>query len=127
MVLPLATSAPTDLRAVQNTVTSIQVSWTPSPDAFGYRINYSNGGSSDGVDVSGGSTDNYPLTGLQNGESYTISIVATSELFPSESVEVTIGLGMYTYIIIMSVTPDTNIFSTLNIFRVSCTWSCYCT
>ena len=38
------------------------------------------------MDVSDGSTDNYLLTGLQNGESYTISIVATSEHLPSESI-----------------------------------------
>ena len=38
------------------------------------------------MDVSGGSTDNYTLTGLQNGDTYTISIVATSQHLPSESV-----------------------------------------
>ena len=95
MVPPIAPSAPTNLRTVQNNATSVQVSWIPSPDATGYRIDYSNSDSSDSVDVSGGSTDNYLLTGLQNGESYTISIVATSQLFPSESMEVTIGLGIY--------------------------------
>ena len=94
MVVPLAPSAPTGLSAVKNNATSVQVSWNQSPDATGYRITYSDGDSSDSVDVSGGSTDNYLLTGLQNGDSYTISIVATSELLPSESVEVTIGLGM---------------------------------
>ena len=95
MVVPLATSAPTGLRAVQNNATSVQVSWNQSPGTTGYRITYNDGDSSDSVDVSGGSTDNYLLTGLQNGDSYTISIVATSELFPSESVQVTIGLGIY--------------------------------
>ena len=39
------------------------------------------------MDVSGGSTDNHLLTGLQNGASYTISIVGTSEHFPSEEVD----------------------------------------
>ena len=47
------------------------------------------------MDVSGGSTDNYILTGLQNGENYTISIVATSQHFPSDMVtakkEVSLG------------------------------------
>ena len=74
--------------AVQEGLTSIRVSWsppTPLGDTTGYRIYYS-GGSSGSVDVSGGSTDNYPLTGLQNGESYTISIVATSQHFPSQSI-----------------------------------------
>ena len=36
--------------------------------------------------VSGGSTDNYTLTGLGSGEVYNISIVGTSEHFFSESV-----------------------------------------
>jgi len=45
------------------------------------------------VDVSGGSTDNHTLTGLQNGASYTISIVGTSEHFFSEEVEVNVSLG----------------------------------
>ena len=38
------------------------------------------------MNVSDGSTDNYLLTGHQNGESYTISIVATSQHLPSESI-----------------------------------------
>ena len=40
------------------------------------------------MDVSDGSTDNYLLTGLQNGASYTISIVGKSLHFFSDSVEV---------------------------------------
>ena len=81
--------------AVQEGLTSIRVSWsppTPLGDTTGYRIYYS-GGSSGSEDVSGGSTDNYLLTSLQNGESYTISIVATSQHLPSESVVHNIALG----------------------------------
>ena len=88
-------SAPTDLIAVQEGPTSISVSWTPSSDATGYRIDYTGSdGSSDSVTVSGGSTGNYLLTGLQNGDTYTISIAATSDLFPSEGVtaDMTVGL-----------------------------------
>ena len=70
--------------------TSIRVTWTPpSPlgDITGYRISYTTGGGvSDSVDVSGGSTDNYTLTGLGSGEVYDISIVGTSEHFFSKSV-----------------------------------------
>ena len=51
----------------------------------GYRIYYSNGNSGS-VDVSGGAADNYLITGLQNGATYTISIVGTSEHFFSDSV-----------------------------------------
>ena len=86
--LPVA-SAPTDLMAVQEGPTGIRVSWTPPTplgDTTGYRIYYS-GGSSGSVDVSGGSTDNHLLTDLQNGASYTISIVGTSDLIPSDRVD----------------------------------------
>ena len=87
--------------AVQEGLTSIRVSWSPPTslgDTTGYRIYYS-GGSSGSVDVSDGSTDNYTLTGLQNGESYTISIVATSKHLPSESVTVmNIDLGISLFI-----------------------------
>ena len=83
--------------AVQEGLTSIRVSWsppTPLGDTTGYRIYYSDSDSSDSVDVSGGSTDNYTLTGLQNGDSYTISIVATSQHFPSESVTLDMDVGL---------------------------------
>ena len=82
---------------------SIQLSWnppTPLGDTTGYRIYYS-GGSSGSEDISNGSTDNYLLTGLQSGESYDISLVATSQHLPSESIaadkEVTLGEDMYKY------------------------------
>ena len=91
LIFPPVASAPTNLMAVQEDPTSIQVSWsppTPLGDTTGYRIYYSGGSSGSGSKgVSGGSTDNDLLTGLQNGESYTISIVATSQHLPSESVE----------------------------------------
>ena len=75
--------------AVQEGPTGIQVSWTPPTplgNTTGFRIYYS-GGSSGSVDVSGSSTDNHLLAGLQNGASYTISIVGTSEHFFSDHVE----------------------------------------
>ena len=88
-LFPPVASAPTNLTAVQEGPTGIRVRWsppTPQGDTTGYRIYYS-GGSSGSVDVGGGSTDNYLLTGLQNGASYNISIVATSEHFFSNHVE----------------------------------------
>ena len=86
---------PTDVTAVQDGVTSIRVTWTPSSGATGYRIDYSGGGSSDSVDVSGGDTNSYSLTGLTNGETYSISIVATSDHFFSDSVstDMSVNLG----------------------------------
>ena len=91
--------------AVQEGSTSIRVSWsppTPLGDTTGYRIYYNAyGGSSGSKDVSNGSTDNYLLTGLQNGDIYTISIVTlpttSSQLVPSDTVKVmNIHLGIIT-------------------------------
>ena len=88
-LLPPVASDPTNLMAVQEGPTGIRVSWTPPTplgDTTGYRIYYS-GGSSGSVNVSGGSTYNHLLTGLQNGAKYTICIVAMSEHFFSNKVE----------------------------------------
>ena len=77
------------------------MSWTPSSDTTGYTISYTGGGSSDSVTVSGGSTDNYLLTGLVMEASYTISIAATSQHFFSDPVEfpaVTLGENVHVYI-----------------------------
>ena len=82
---------------VQEGTRHIRVTWTPSSGANGYIISYDNGaGNSDTVPVDGGNTNQEDLTGLQNGATYTISIVATSETsLPSESVEadMTVSLG----------------------------------
>ena len=86
-------SAPSDLTAVQDGLTSILVSWSP-PDPLGnttgYRIDYTSiGGSGGSVPVDGGSTNSYHLTGLQiNGESLHIAIIATSSHFFSFPMEV---------------------------------------
>ena len=88
-------SAPTNLMAVQEGLTSIRVSWsppTPLGDTTGYRIYYSDSDSSNSVDVSGSSTDNYTLTGLVMGATYIISIEATPQHLPSGRVETIITL-----------------------------------
>ena len=89
------TSPPSDLRAVQDGPTSITVSWSPSSDATGYRIYYgSSGGDHGNVVISDSSTDEYTLTGLKNGDTYTIHIVSTSDDgLPSGSVAANVGLG----------------------------------
>ena len=82
-----AASAPTDLMAVQEGPTAIRVSWTPPTplgNTTGYKIYYS-GKTSGSTDVSGAAS-NHLLTSLQNGASYTISIVGTSTHFFSELV-----------------------------------------
>ena len=79
---------------VQDSLTSITVSWTPSTNATGYRIYYDNSGGHSGFeDVGGGSTDNHTLSDLQNGTTYTISIMATSYSPPSTLVELNIDLS----------------------------------
>ena len=82
---------------------SIQVSWSPPTllgDTTGYRIYYS-GDSSGSVVVNNGSTDYYLLTGLRNEDTYNISLVATSQHLPSESIaadmEVTLGEDIHKY------------------------------
>ena len=84
------------MTAVQTGPTNITVSWSSSSDATGYRIDYNSiGGNSGSVTISGGSIDMETLTGLQNGDTYTISIVATSEHFYSNAVEVS-NILLYT-------------------------------
>ena len=94
MSVPVA-SAPTNLMAVQEGVTSIRVSWsppTPLGDTTVYKISYSDSDSSDSVYVSVDSTDNYLLTGLVMGATYNISIEATSQHISSGRVETIITL-----------------------------------
>ena len=83
-------SAPSNFMAVQEGTTSIQISWdppTPLGDTIGYRIYYMySSRSSVSVDVSGGSTNKYTLIGLQNGATYTLSIVGLSQHFLSQPV-----------------------------------------
>ena len=94
--IPPVTSAPTNVMAVQEDPDGIRVTWTPSSDANGYIISYIDGSSSGSVTVDGGSIDSHTLMDLQNGATYTISIVATSETsLPSESMaaDMSVSLG----------------------------------
>ena len=97
-ILPPAASPPTDVTAVQDGSTSIRVTWTPpSPlgDTTGYRISFTGGGTSGSVNVSGRNSMSHTLaTGLTNGVTYTISIVATSNFLPSETVTVDMAVGL---------------------------------
>jgi len=82
--------------AVQEGPTGILVSWTPPTplgDTKEYRIYYS-GESSGSVDVCGASTHRYLLAGLQNGANYTISIVGTSDHFPSDPISYPISIAL---------------------------------
>ena len=94
-MLSIAASPPTGVTAVQTGPTSIRVTWTPPiplGDTTGYTIYYTNDSGSGNVTVSG---DMETLTGLQNGDTYTISIVATSDTgLPSESVPADMSVGL---------------------------------
>ena len=82
------------MTAVQDGPTSIRVSWTPSSDATGYMIHYtSSRGDSGSEDVSGGHSDSYTLTGLVKEDTYTISIMATSQVFSSSPITVELTLS----------------------------------
>ena len=87
-ICSIVASPPTDLTAVQTGPTSIDVSWTPPTplgDTTGYIIYYTNDDSGS-VNVT---IDNstHTLTGLQNGDTYNISIIATSQHLPSDTVD----------------------------------------
>ena len=89
--------------AVQDGLNSIILSWTPSNDATGYRIYYDSSGGHRGFeDVNGGSTDTYNLLNLRNGDSYTVSIMATSSDPPSTVVELSLFLSKYYICFIIS-------------------------
>ncbi|CAI8019051.1 Tyrosine-protein phosphatase Lar, partial [Geodia barretti] len=89
--------SPTDVTAVQDGLTSITVTWT-TPDPLdgitGYTISFTGGGSSGSETVSSGNTMSHFLTGLTNGQTYTISIVATTNGLSSAPEQATVGLVM---------------------------------
>ena len=94
LIVDVAASPPTDVTAVQDGPTSIRVTWTPpSPlgDTTGYRISFTGGGNNGSVDISGGDTNTFLVTGLVEKATYTVSIVGTSQHFPSTSVPVSGG------------------------------------
>ena len=94
VIISLGPPPPTGVTAVQDGPTSITVTWTPpSPleGTIGYRISYATGSD---VDIDGGSTNSYTLTGLTNGQTYTISIVAMAPNRPTSSpIEAQVTLG----------------------------------
>ena len=116
-ICSIVASPPTDLTAVQTGPTSIDVSWTPPTplgDTTGYIIYYTNDDNTDNdsVVIAGGSTDEYTLSDLQNGDTYTISIIATSQHLPSDTVDgnsVMLYPGIEYMNIFMQCTPYTYI------------------
>ena len=79
------------MTAVQDGPSSIRVTWTPpSPlgDTTGYRISFTGGGNSNSVDVIGGDTNTFLVTGLVEEAIYNVSIVGTSQHLHSTTVPV---------------------------------------
>ena len=96
---PTAPNPPTDLTVIQVTETSVLVSWTPPTNATGvtgYQIFYTGSGESEqSREVIGANIDMETLPGLTTGNTYSITIVATSDGLPSEVVgPVVFELGM---------------------------------
>ena len=105
--------APNDVAAVQDGPTSIRVSWTPSSDAAGYRIHYTGSNSyQNTLNILGQSINSYTLTGLENGETYTVHIMTKSlqSLLGSPVVAGNVGLG--TSIVSTVIATPTIILST---------------
>ena len=89
------TCPPRNVTAVQASPTSILVSWRPSCNATTYNIKYTSCRGHTG-DFGGLSTNETLLTDLQENDIYSISIVAKSDGFPSESVILNgVILGMF--------------------------------
>ena len=75
----------------------MRVSWDPpSPpgNTVGYRVSYNLSTATD-IDISDVSTTSTTLTGLENRNYYTISVVGLSEHLQSEVINATIYLGSY--------------------------------
>ena len=93
--LPTVASGPTGMEVKQEDPTSVRVSWLPpSPPGHttGYTILYSTGERADTREISGAGVSEARLAGLVVGGEYSISLLATSQHLPSETVTVTLQL-----------------------------------
>ena len=90
------------MKVVQNGPTSMIVTWSPSLGATGYRVQYDSIGGHNGSDtIDGIDTASLSLTGLENGQTYTISVVATYQDLSSNAIQIEVILSKL----------QTNIFS----------------
>ena len=83
--LPPVAGQPNGVSAVQQSNTSIEVSWmSPGSPATGYIIYYQpDGGDVRSETISGVDTESYILSNLESGVNYNISIIAVSDHLPS--------------------------------------------
>ena len=89
------------MEAVQHGLTSIIVTWTASSDATGYRIYYTSDSDSGSEEVDASATS-LTLSGLKNGETYSISIVATAPELPTSS-PITREVTLCTFVLLVHV------------------------
>ena len=100
-------AAPSNIVGTFISETEVTVNWLP-PDQLdhvtGYRIHYTGSGSSQRIDVNGGSTSSYTLTGLRSDVSYVLTMATLSYYSSSEVVSaaypVTIGKLLYSIVYI---------------------------
>ena len=90
------------MTVVQEGPTSIRVSWTLVSGATGYRVEYSGGDDTGEESVDG----SLIITGLQNGLTYTISLVAISPNRPTSAPIIRqVPLGEITNCVLLLITP----------------------
>ena len=94
IIIIIVLPPPTDVTAVQSGLTSIRVSWTPVDGSTGYMIFYNSTGGHSGNVIVEETTTSHTLTGLYNGQIYSLSV--SSMLHDLRSIRVyanTVGLS----------------------------------
>ena len=96
-----APSPPSAVSVSQNGLDSILVSWTPppgEPDVTGYIIYYQQDGGQRLSENAGASVTIATIPGLTSEATYSITMVATSSMLPSnETAAQTVTIGTYMY------------------------------
>ena len=87
-----ATAPPTGVTAVQEGPTSVTVSWTQSGTVTGYWINYVSAGGEDSGSAGPITGTSHTLDNLQDGLTYTITVIAMGNHLPSQSTQNTVQI-----------------------------------
>ena len=97
VLIPLAPSAPSNVRVTQNGLNSVLVSWTAGHmSVTGYFISYSSEEGGETNSLSAEESDTHiTITELIAGVNYTVNLSANSSTLPSNVVTRHITLGMY--------------------------------
>ena len=84
MLCAAAPAPPTGVTAVQEGPTSVTVSWTQSGTVTGYWIYYVSAGGEDSGSAGPITGTSHTLDSLQDGLTYTITVIAVGNHLPSE-------------------------------------------